>query len=176
MLRWIGFDKAAVLDGGMDNWLAEGRPVTSDPDTYSSYPEGSLSAQPRPDLFVDQEDMLAGIGDAAVCALNALSPDLHSGENARYGRPGRIPGSTNVPAASLVDPQTKVFLSPDHAARHFAQAGATPDKRILNYCGGGIAATLDSFLQHQLGYERIAVYDASMSEWAKDPDLPIEAD
>ena len=173
MLRWIGFDQAAVLDGGMDNWVAEGRSVTSD---SSAYPAGALTARPRPDLFVDKDDMLAGIGDGAVCALNALSPDLHSGENPRYGRPGRIPGSTNVPAAALVDPRTKVFLSPDHAAEHFQQAGANPDKRILNYCGGGIAATLDAFLQYQLGYDHIAVYDASMSEWAKDESLPIETD
>ncbi len=51
-----------------------------------------------------------------------------------------------------------------------------PGKRILNYYGGGIAATLDAFLQHQLGYEDIAVYDASMSEWAKDQNLPMETD
>ena len=64
----------------------------------------------------------------------------------------------------------------DRAAAIFASARATPDKRILNYCGGGIAATLDAFLQHQLGYTDIAVYDASMSEWAKDEALPIETD
>ena len=58
----------------------------------------------------------------------------------------------------------------------FSARQAPPDKRILNYCGGGIAATLDAFLQHQLGYPDIAVYDASMSEWAKDEALPIESD
>ena len=55
-----------------------------------------------------------------------------------------------------------------------AAVGADPSKRVLLYCGGGIAATLDAFLLHQLGYEDIAVYDASMSEWAKDETLPIE--
>jgi thiosulfate/3-mercaptopyruvate sulfurtransferase len=45
---------------------------------------------------------------------------------------------------------------------------------MLLYCGGGIAATLDAFLLHQLGYRDVAVYDASMSEWAKDEALPIE--
>ncbi|MDF2235043.1 rhodanese-like domain-containing protein [Albimonas sp. CAU 1670] len=171
MLRWIGFDDAAILDGGFDLWEAEGRPVSTEP---VDYPEGRLVAKERPGLFVGKEEMLAAIGDGAVCSLNALSPDLHSGENARYGRPGRIPGSTNVPAGSLVDPQTKRLVSPRAAAEAFAAAGATPEKRVLNYCGGGIAATLDAFLQHQLGYEDVAVYDASMSEWAKDERLPIE--
>jgi len=118
--------------------------------------------------------MQAAIGDGAVCTLNALAPDLHSGENPRYGRPGRIPGSTNVPAAALFDPGTRELVDAETASRIFAAAGATPDRRVLNYCGGGIAATLDAFLQHQLGYTDIAVYDASMSEWAKDDSLPIE--
>jgi thiosulfate/3-mercaptopyruvate sulfurtransferase len=59
-------------------------------------------------------------------------------------------------------------------AASFAAVGADPGKRMLIYCGGGIAATLDAFLLHQLGYRDIAVYDASMSEWAKDPALPME--
>ena len=142
----------------------------------ASYPPGTFTARPRPGLFVGKEEMLAAIGDGAVCSLNALDTELHSGANPRYGRPGRIPGSTNVPAASLLAPESKTFLVPDTVAGAFRAAGATPDKRILNYCGGGIAATLDAFLQHQLGYSDIAVYDASMSEWAKDETLPIESD
>lgn len=173
MLRWIGFDNAAVLDGGMEKWEMDGRPVTTD---QAGYPEGELTARPRPGLFVGKEEMRAAIGDGAVCTLNALAPDLHSGENPRYGRPGRIPGSTNVPAGALFDPETREFVGPQQAERVFKAAGATPDKRILNYCGGGIAATLDAFLQYQLGFGDIAVYDASMSEWAKDDSLPIERD
>lgn len=172
MLRWIGFDNAAVLDGGMDKWMADGRPIRSGIETYDA---AELTAEPRNGLWADKTDMQAGIGSDATCSLNALTPDLHSGENARYGRPGRIPGSTNVPGNSLLDPETKAFRPAAEVAATFAAAGATPDKRILNYCGGGIAA-VDAFLQHQLGYGDIAVYDASMSEWAKDDSLPIEAD
>lgn len=173
MLRWIGFDNAAILDGGFDHWAAEGRPVTTE---ASAYPPGTLAARPRAGLFVEKDDMQNAMGTAGVCSLNALAPDLHTGANPRYGRPGRIPGSTNVPAGALFDPETKTILPPAKAAEAFAAAGATPDKRILNYCGGGIAATLDAFLQYQLGYDDIAVYDASMSEWAKDEALPIETD
>ena len=61
-------------------------------------------------------------------------------------------------------------------ANIIAEVNATKDKRIIAYCGGGIAATLDAFLLHQLGYADIAVYDASMSEWATDDSLPIETD
>ncbi|WP_431272315.1 sulfurtransferase [Dankookia sp. P2] len=171
MLRAIGFDDAAILDGGFDRWSAEGRPTATE---ETRYPPAVLTARPRPGLFIGKEEVRAAIGDAGACTINALAPDLHRGENARYGRPGRIPGSVNVPAAALLDPATLTIRPAAEVAASFAAVGADPGKRILLYCGGGIAATLDAFLLHQLGYRDIAVYDASMSEWAKDESLPIE--
>ena len=173
MLRWLGFDDAAVLDGGYDKWAADGRTISTDICNYSS---GKLSLKPRPALFVGKEAMAAAMTDPRSCSINALEPDLHSGENPRYGRPGRIPGSLNVPATALLNPETQEIVSAEAAARTFAAIGCDPAKRILTYCGGGIAATMDVFVLHQLGYRDIAVYDDSMSEWAKDPTLPIETD
>lgn len=173
MLRSIGFDNAAVLDGGFDKWLAEKRAVSTTPHIYKP---ATLTPRPRSGLFVGKEEMKAAIGDGRVCSINALAPDLHSGANPRYGRPGRIPGSVNVPAAALLDRETLTFQSPAKVAHTFASVGADKSKRILVYCGGGIAATLDAFLLHQLGHTDIAVYDNSMSEWANDPALPIETD
>jgi thiosulfate/3-mercaptopyruvate sulfurtransferase len=170
MLRAVGFDNAAILDGGFDKWQAEGRPLETKPTTY---PPAKLTPKPRPGLFVGKEAVKAAIGDEASCTINALAPDLHSGANDRYGRPGRIPGSVNVPAAALLT-KTLEMQSPDQVAKTFAGVGADKSKRIVIYCGGGIAATLDAFLLHQLGYDEITVYDASMSEWAKDASLPIE--
>ena len=171
MLRAIGFDDAAILDGGFDKWAAERRPTET---AETRYPPAALAAQPRPGLFIGKDEVKAAIGDAGACTINALAPDLHRGENPRYGRPGRIPGSVNVPAAALLDPEALTIRPPGAVAASFAAVGADPSKRILLYCGGGIAATLDAFLLHQLGYRDIAVYDASMSEWAKDESLPIE--
>ncbi|MBR0671620.1 sulfurtransferase [Neoroseomonas soli] len=171
MLRAIGFDDAAVLDGGFDKWSAEGRPVET---AETRYPAARLAARPRPGLFVGKEEIRAAIGDAKVCTINALASDLHKGENPRYGRPGRVPGSVNVPALALVDAASLTFNAADAVAATFGAVGADKSKRILVYCGGGIAATLDAFLLHQLGYEDIAVYDNSMNEWARDESLPIE--
>ena len=171
MLRAVGFDDAAILDGGFDKWSAEGRPVDT---AETRYPPATLAAKPRPELFVGKDQVRAAIGDAGACTINALTPDLHRGDNPRYGRPGRVPGSVNVPALALVDADSRTLKPPESVAAAFASVGADPQKRILLYCGGGIAATLDAFLLHQLGYRDIAVYDASMSEWAKDETLPIE--
>jgi thiosulfate/3-mercaptopyruvate sulfurtransferase len=171
MMRAIGFDNAAILDGGIDAWVAEGRPLST---AETNHPPAKLTARPRPGLFVGRDEMLAAIGDGGTCSINALAPDLHSGENPRYGRPGRIPGSVNLPAASLFEAVSFKLKAPDQVAAAFAAIGADKAKRKLIYCGGGIAATRDAFLFYQLGHQDIAVYDASMNEWAKDESLPME--
>jgi len=173
MLRYVGFDAAAVLDGGFEKWQHEGRPLET---TETTYAPAALTVRPRAGLFVGKDAVSAAMSDPQVCVINALGAELHRGENARYGRPGRIPGSVNVPALSLVDPHTHVFVPAPAAEAAFRAAGAEPEGSTVLYCGGGIAATLDAFLLHQLGHERLAIYDASMSEWARDDSLPIEAD
>ena len=172
MLRSVGFDNAAILDGGWDKWSLEDRPVSTDATTYAP---AQLTCVPRPELFVGKEEVQAAIGDGNTCTLNALSAELHSGKIHRYGRPGRIPGSVNVPAADLQIGDAKVLAEAEAVAAKFAGVGASPDKRIILYCGGGIAATLDAFLLYQLGFEDLTVYDNSMSEWATNERLPIEA-
>jgi len=175
MLRALGFDGAAVLDGGFDRWQAEGRAIESgDP---KGYPPATFTPRPRPGRFVDKSAVKAAIGDPRTVTVNALRPESHRGlEPSLYGRPGRVPGSVSVPAASLVDPATKRFVSPTDALARFAAAGVRPDKQVIAYCGGGISATIDLFLLHQLGFDDLTLYDGSMGEWARDPTLPIETD
>lgn len=171
ILRWLGFDRASILDGGFEAWTEEGRPVSTDPCTYGP---GDLPVSLRPGLFVGKDAVLAAIGDSDVCIVNALGPDVFSGENPRYGRPGRIPHSVNVPQVSLVHPESLRLLPPDRLAALFEEAGAGKAAKHITYCGGGIFATLDAFVLYQLGHDDIAVYENSMSEWGPDPSLPIE--
>ena len=171
MLRAIGFDNASALDGGWDKWMLDGRPTSRD---AGEYPCGKLTVRARSEVFVGKAEIAAAIGDPAACTINALTAELHRGESGRYGRRGRIPGSVNVPYASLVDSNDQTFLAADVVAASLQNVGAESDKRCLVYCGGGIAASLDAFLMYQLGYQDVAIYDASMSEWARDESLPIE--
>ena len=104
-----------------------------------------------------------------------MSDAYHRGEGeSRYGRPGRVPGSVNVFSATLIDPETKAFVPLAEAQARLNAAGVDKEKRVINYCGGGISATVGAFLQYQLGYDDITLYDGSMGEWAKDESLPIE--
>jgi thiosulfate/3-mercaptopyruvate sulfurtransferase len=172
MLRSLGFD-ALVLDGGLDKWKAEGRAIETGP--ARGYPPATFKADPRPGLFIDKRETQKASTNRSTVVVNALGPQFHKGlEPSRYGRPGRIPGSVNVPAATLIDAQAKIFLPPDEVAPKFAAQGITRDKRVVAYCGGGISATIDLFQLHRLGYDNITLYDGSMGEWAKDESLPIE--
>jgi len=173
MLRAIGLDNAAILDGGWHTWVEEGRPQSTDAAAYAS---ATLAARPRPEAFVGKAEVSSAISAAGVCTINALTADIHRGEDARYGRPGRIPGSVNLPAAALQDPQSLKIRAAADVAADFSAVGADPEKPVIVYCGGGVAATLDAFLLHQLGYTDVAVYDNSMTEWANDHAMPMEID
>lgn len=173
MLKSLGFDNVAVLDGGWDKWKADGRPRETG--RSKGYPPTTFVARPRAGYFVDKHQVLAAGSDRDTMVVNALNAQLHKGlEPSRYGRPGHIPGSCNVSAATLLDPDSKTFVPLADAEQKFAAEGFSRDKRVIAYCGGGISATIDLFMLHQLGYDKLTLYDGSMGEWASDESLPIE--
>jgi len=172
MLRAFGFDDAAVLNGGFKKWTREGRPLATDDGAAA---RRTFTARPRPALIADKSGVLAALDDTHTCVLNALSEEQHRGTGGTsYGRPGRIAGSANVAARELVDPETHAYLPLDVLRAKFAASGALDAKRVVTYCGGGIAASSDAFVLTLLGRTDVAVYDASLSEWAGDPSLPME--
>ena len=172
LLRVFGFDEAAVLDGGWQKWSREGRPVETG--AARPRPSGHFIVKEQRRLMVGKAEVQQAIGDGAVCTLNALAPEQHAGTGGNtYGRPGRIKGSVNLPAAHLIDPATSAFLPAAELRRRFEGVGAF-GREVITYCGGGIAASADAFALVMLGHPDVKLYDASMSEWATDPTLPME--
>jgi thiosulfate/3-mercaptopyruvate sulfurtransferase len=172
VLRVYGFDNAAVLNGGFQKWVKESRAVETG--AAKARPAGNLTERAAKKLMADKHDVLAAIGDGAVCTINALQAPQHAGTGGNtYGRPGRIAGSVNVPTAGLVDPTTNTFLPPDQLRAKFDAVHAF-DKKIITYCGGGIAASATAHALVMLGHPDVRLYDASMSEWAVDESLPME--
>ncbi len=177
MFRSMGCSGAVVLDGGWQRWTAEGRAVSTEP---AQYAPTTFNPTHDPARFADLAEVRAFIesGTGGSCLINALGRDQHSGEDGgrTYGRAGHIPGAVNVPSGELTDPTTGLYRPAEELAELFGSVGADPAQRVVTYCGGGIAASNDAFVLSMLGYQNVAVYDASMSEYAADPSLPLVAD
>ena len=172
MLRTMGFDTAAVLNGGWHKWSTEERPVSTDAPTY---PPAQFVARPRPALMADQQVVKAAIADGKSCVVSALPPELYAGSDAMdITRRGHIASSVNVPFNELFDPETQAFLPVDQLREKFKSAGATGATPVITYCGTGIAATSDAFVLTLLGHEQVAVYDGSLEDWSADPNLPMQ--
>ena len=170
LLHYCGHPGARVLNGGFDAWRAGGFPVTTE---VPSREAGTFGAVPRPELFANQDAVLAAIGDGDICTVNALSPDVHSGESdMSYGRKGHIAGSVNVFYDELLEGGR--FKDAEGLGVALEAKGLLSAPRVISYCGGGISATIDAFACLLVGQERVAVYDGSMSEWVRDEALPME--
>ncbi|HWV84285.1 MAG TPA: sulfurtransferase [Capillimicrobium sp.] len=165
-LRLEGFDRVAVLDGGLGLWKQEGRPVTGEPSP--GYPPATFVPRRRPELLVSTDEVAAAIDDPDTVTINALSPEAYEA--------ARVPGSDNVFFGWLVDPQTGRFKPVEELRAAFEGTGALdPGKRPVTYCGGGIAATVAALALARLGREDVAVYDGSMTAWTADGSRPVES-
>ena len=169
MLEHFGFCSARVLDGGFDKWQSENRPVEAG---VNEYPPAHFSARDGQCNFVDKDEMLARHAADGVVTLNALGAAQHRGEVNPYGRPGRIPGSGHAPAASFLNPDG-TFQRGESLNALCQAAGVDGADEVIAYCGGGISATTTAFALRLAGKQGVKIYDGSMSEWARDPSLPL---
>jgi thiosulfate/3-mercaptopyruvate sulfurtransferase len=171
MLRVFGHQRVAVLDGGFQKWRAENRPV----ETGAASPRANgrfTRREPNKKMVADRDEMLAAIRANDTCNINALRPEQHAGTGGvNYGRRGHISGSINIPAASQVNADN-TLKNIDELRAMFAQA--MQKQKVIAYCGGGIAATSVALALEMLGHKCVKVYDASLTEWAADAQLPME--
>lgn len=166
MLRWVGFDNAAVLDGGFGAWKAEGRELST---AAAIEPTGNLSLNLRPEIFSDRDEVFAAINNQEVTIVDALPEAHYLGDMQMYARVGHIPSAINIPAFSLLDADGR-YKSDDELDMSIV---LDRNKRTITYCGGGISASNDAFMLHRLGFTNVAVYSPSLQEWAADEKNPL---
>ena len=167
MLRWVGFDHAAILDGGLSAWTSTGNALSLEPVTRAA---NTLTPKLRPELIAYHDEVLVGIDDASVVLIDTLPDPFYRGDMCIYPRPGHITSAVNIDGLSLLDKQGHLLSQEVLAAMH----GFDDNARIITYCGGGIVASTDAFVLTRLGYHNVAVYMASLEEWTTDPDNPME--
>ena len=166
MLRWVGFDRVALLDGGLRAWKAEKRPLSTEPATRKP---AKLTCSVRPELIAHQDDVLAAIKDDAVTIIDVMPPAHFQGKMAMYGRPGHIPSAINIPSMALLDDTGRFKPKEELQAMFTGDAKA----RFITYCGAGVAASENAYVMELLGFSNVAVYMGSLQEWAADPANPL---
>ena len=168
MLRHFGACQVAILDGGFQKWLAEGRPVESgEPEPRRA----KFYAAEREGEVVTRQQLLGGadlpIVDARGAArFEGTEPDPRPGV-----APGHIPGSRNLPFAALYN-DDGTFKPPDELRRLFAEADLDPAEPFVASCGSGVTANSLIFAARLIGSSDPRLYDGSWSEWGSDPDTP----
>ena len=170
LFRAFGYDRVAVLDGGLAKWVAEER----DTELGHVQPDAAtFTASERVDLWASKEEVAAIVAGTQPGALVCgIPPKEFSGEEGHRARRGHIPGSISVPAGRLVDRSTNALV--EDATLTALLAPALTQERVVTYCNGGIAAASDALALTLLGHTNVAIYDESLNEWAVNESLPLE--
>jgi thiosulfate/3-mercaptopyruvate sulfurtransferase len=171
MLRWLGHDEVAVLDGGLRRWLELGLQVT----TMGPAPTpGDFVARLRPNLAVNAATVLAAAADPASRVLDARAPERYRGEVEPIDRvAGHVPGARNHPFAASLDAEGR--FRPPAVLREalVASLDGVPAECTIVYCGSGVTACHALLALEHAGLAGARLYPGSWSEWTRDPARPV---
>ncbi len=193
-LRYYGHARVTVLDGGLDQWLAEGRPLETTP---PAVPRAVFTPRPQNHWLATAAEIEQAVqaGDPGVALVDTRPREQFLGQavwtppGSRYLDPsqpaieigargpvrgGHIPGAVHLNSSANLDPHTWTYLPPEALSARALAAGVRPEQRVITYCGVGISASLGLFALHLAGYPDLALYDASWEEWGSDPAKPVE--
>jgi thiosulfate/3-mercaptopyruvate sulfurtransferase len=172
MLRYMGHQWAAVVDGGWARWTREERPTRRGEETY---PRATFHPRPRQGerLRVDEVERL--IGDRGTLLVDARAPERFEGRNETLDRvAGHIPGAANYFYQWNVRPDG-TMLPPDQLREQFGKVlGDYRPEQVVMYCGSGVTACQNLLAMEHAGLRGARIYPGSWSEWSSDPSRPIE--
>ncbi len=156
VLRYAGHDNVRILNGGLTAWKNAGGNIEQAPRQYEpSVFRGHI----RTGMFASKDEVFASMQDKEVAIVNVLPPVSYEGSH--------IPDSINVSCMDLMKGDFSHgfdYLLPNaELARHLKEV--SQHNRIITYCGGGIAATVNAAAHLLTGHDNVAVYDGSMYEW-----------
>lgn len=170
MLRWLGHDSVAVLDGGWAAWQSENRPVESQTPTPAPT---QFVPRPRPEMVVDVEKVFQYTASGGALLIDARAADRFRGENETIDPVGgHIPGASNhFYGGNLADGR---FRSREYLAATFRSLiGQRPTREVVMYCGSGVTACHNLLAMEHAGLGLARLYPGSWSDWSSDPSRPV---
>jgi thiosulfate/3-mercaptopyruvate sulfurtransferase len=172
MLRWLGHDAVAVLDGGYAAWEKELRVVSSAP---AAPRPTSFVAHPREHLRVSADTVLAGLAQSAHIVIDARAPERFSGASEPIDPVGgHIPGARNHPFAKNLGADGKLVPTAQLRAQFEALLSGRSAHEVVHSCGSGVSALANMIAMEAAGLTGSRLYTGSWSEWSSDPSRPVE--
>ena len=170
MLRWLGFDAVAVLDGGFAKWTAEGLPVA----TGTPAPVPAPFAVGRVTPTVDASGVTASLARQTLCIVDARAPERFRGETEPLDPvAGHIPGARNRPYAQNLNPDQTLKSAAALRAEFEALLDGVPHDAVVHSCGSGVSACHNILAMEVAGIRGTRLYPGSWSEWCADPARPV---
>lgn len=171
MLRWLGHENVAVLDGGYAKWTGEGRPLSS---AVPQPAPARFAGQPRA-ISVDADEVMRSLGRPDRVLVDARAPDRYRGENETLDPVGgRIHGSLNRFFRDNLDASGCFKPAADLRQGFAVLLGNAPPDAVVHSCGSGVSACHNLLAMEIAGLSGSRLYPGSWSEWCSDPSRPTE--
>jgi thiosulfate/3-mercaptopyruvate sulfurtransferase len=171
MLRYMGHDAAAVLDGGFAKWQREGHLTRAGEETRAAAP---FTGRPRPEMRVEVDEVERRLADGSSVLIDARAPERFDGSREPLdSKGGHIPGALNhFFRTNLADDGTMTAPATLHERFTALLGGRRPDEAVM-YCGSGVTACHNLLAMEHAGVRGSKLYVGSWSEWSSDPARPV---
>jgi thiosulfate/3-mercaptopyruvate sulfurtransferase len=172
LLRWLGHDSVALLDGGLPAWQASGQPT--DTATPAAQQPGSFKAHSPLAVTIDAAAVARNLNTRECVLIDARAADRYRGENETLDAVGgHIPGALNRFFKDNLNADGRFKTAHELRDAFGALLGATSPERVVLQCGSGVTACHNALAMEVAGLHGAALYSGSWSEWCADPSRPV---
>ena len=168
-LRRYGHDAMAVMEGGLQKWLREGRPT--EPGEVALKP-ATFKPRPRPGVVASKDEVLDAVRTADPWLLDVRRDSEYTGAELRAKHGGHVPGAVNVLWSDALR-KDWMLKDPDELEQLYIDAGFGPETATVTYCQAGVRAAFTHLVLTALGHDNVRTYDGSWEEWGNRDDVPI---